>query len=261
MAEMKYIGKEIHRLAGHDIVSGRALFTGDLKVTNMAYCRVMHSPHPHAEIINIDTSEAEKVRGVHTVVTYKDVPPECYITNGMSPAKHAKPLDKRVRYIGDAVALVVADTEQIADEAMDLTQEAFVAGFSALDRYDGTRPFRIWISRIALNKCRDWGRRRKVRAFFSRALPLEIAHHVASETPSPDIEVGDRLELARVREAVAALPAKLREVLLLRGLDEISQSEAAAMLDVSEKTIETRLYRARVRLRALLGGASEGAGL
>ncbi|MBL8650674.1 MAG: RNA polymerase sigma factor [Sphingopyxis sp.] len=153
-----------------------------------------------------------------------------------------------VKHIGDT------------DEAMDLTQESFVAGFSALDRYDGTRPFRIWISRIALNKCRDWGRRRKVRAFFSRALPLDIAHHVASETPSPDMEVGDRLELARVREAVAALPANLREVLLLRGLDEVSQSEAAAMLDVSEKTVETRLYRARARLKLLLGGASENAG-
>src|SRR3546814_15365309 len=59
-----------------------------------------------------------------------------------------------------------------ADEAMDLTQETFVSGFSALDRYDGERPFRTWIARIALNKCRDWARRRKVRAFFSRALPL-----------------------------------------------------------------------------------------
>jgi RNA polymerase sigma-70 factor (ECF subfamily) len=153
-----------------------------------------------------------------------------------------------VKHIGDT------------DEAMDLTQESFVAAFSALDRYDGTRPFRVWISRIALNKCRDWGRRRKVRAFFSRALPLEIAHHVASEIPSPDMEVGDRLELARVRAAVAALPANLREVLLLRGLDEISQSEAAAMLDVSEKTVETRLYRARAQLKALLGGANESAG-
>jgi RNA polymerase sigma-70 factor (ECF subfamily) len=150
-----------------------------------------------------------------------------------------------VKHIGDA------------DEAMDLTQETFVAGFSALARYDGERPFRIWIARIALNKCRDWGRRRKVRAFFSRALPLESAHHVASDTPAPDMEASDRLELARVRAAIGQLPANLREVLLLRGMDEVSQSEAAAMLDVSEKTIETRLYRARIRLKALLAGTSE----
>jgi RNA polymerase sigma-70 factor (ECF subfamily) len=150
-----------------------------------------------------------------------------------------------VKHIGDA------------DEAMDLTQETFVAGFSALARYDGERSFRIWISRVALNKCRDWGRRRKVRSFFSRALPLESAHHVASDIPAPDMEVNDRLELARVRAAVGQLPEKLREVLLLRGMDEVSQSEAAAMLDVSEKTIETRLYRARTRLKALLAGTGE----
>jgi RNA polymerase sigma factor (sigma-70 family) len=150
-----------------------------------------------------------------------------------------------VKHIGDA------------DEAMDLTQETFVAGFAALDRYDGERPFRIWIARIALNKCRDWGRRRKVRAFFSRALPLESAHHVASNTPPPDMETSDRQELARVRAAIGELPANLREVLLLRGMDEVSQSEAAAMLDVSEKTIETRLYRARTRLKALLAGTSD----
>ena len=71
------------------------------------------------------------------------------------------------------------------------------------------------------------------------------------------MEVSDRLELARVRAAVGQLPEKLREVLLLRGMDEVSQSEAAAMLDVSEKTIETRLYRARTRLKALLAGTGE----
>lgn len=140
-----------------------------------------------------------------------------------------------------------------AAEAMDLTQEAFVSGFAALDRYDGERPFRIWISRIALNKCRDWARRRAVRSFFARALPLESAHDVASDGPAPDIEAADRVELARVRAAMAALPQNLREVLVLRGVEELSQAETADMLKVSEKTVETRLYRARTRLRALIG--------
>ena len=139
-----------------------------------------------------------------------------------------------------------------SDEAMDLTQESFVAGFAALDRYDGDRPFRVWIARIALNKCRDWARRRKVRSFFARALPLDSAHDVASDGPAPDAEAAGRAEMARVRAAMAQLPAKLREVLVLRGLEELSQVEAADMLQVSEKTIETRLYRARARLKALL---------
>ena len=145
------------------------------------------------------------------------------------------------------------------DEALDLTQEPFLAGFSAMSRYDADRPFRVWIARIAINKCRDWARRRKVRAFFSRALPLESAHHVASDIPSPDMEASDRLELARVRGAIAQLPQNLREVLLLRGMDDVSQAEAAAMLNVSEKTVETRLYRARMRLRDLLAESSNQA--
>lgn len=138
-------------------------------------------------------------------------------------------------------------------EAMDLTQESFVAGFAALARYDGDRSFRVWMSRIALNKCRDWARRRAVRAFFTRALPLETAYDVAGDHPAIDVEASDRAELARVHRAIVDLPANLREVLVLRGVEELSQAETAALLGVSEKAVETRLYRARAKLRAMLG--------
>lgn len=139
------------------------------------------------------------------------------------------------------------------DEAMDLTQETFVAGFGAIGRYDADRPFRLWIARIALNKCRDWARRRTVRSFFSRALPLESAHDVASDGPAPDAEAADRAELDRVRAAMARLPSNLREVLVLRGVEDLTQAETAELLQTSEKTVEMRLYRARAKLRALLG--------
>jgi RNA polymerase sigma-70 factor (ECF subfamily) len=139
------------------------------------------------------------------------------------------------------------------DEAMDLTQETFVAGFGAIGRYDADRPFRLWIARIALNKCRDWARRRTVRSFFSRALPLESAHDVASDGPAPDAEAADRAELDRVRAAMARLPANLREVLVLRGVEDLTQAETAELLQKSEKTVEMRLYRARAKLKALLG--------
>lgn len=141
-------------------------------------------------------------------------------------------------------------------EALDLTQETFVAAFQAIGRYDGVRPFRVWVARIALNKCRDWARRRKVRAFFASALPLESANHVASDTPAPDQSAIEADELVRVRTAVAALPTKLREAIVLCGVEEMSQQEAAEALDVTVKTVETRLYRARQRLRAVLGGSA-----
>lgn len=157
-------------------------------------------------------------------------------------ARYKAPVFRLIRHhVGDA------------DEAMDLTQESFVAAFAAIGRYDGERPFRIWIARIAVNKCRDWARRRAVRSFFTRALPLENAHDVATDGPAPDVEAGDREELARVRRAMAGLPQNLREVLVLRGVEELGQAETAELLKVSEKTVETRLYRARAKLRALLG--------
>src|SRR3546814_13402890 len=106
---------------------------------------------------------------------------------------------------------------------MDLTQEAFVAAFAAIDRYDSERPFRIWISRIAINKCSDWARRRKVPAFFARALPLETARAVSRDTTLTDRAVAGRSESARVPAAIARLPQCLREGLALRGREAADQ--------------------------------------
>ena len=138
-------------------------------------------------------------------------------------------------------------------EALDITQETFIAAFAALARYDGERPFSVWVKQIALNKCRDWARRRRVRSFFTRAVPLEDAFDLADDAVPADVQAADRAELARVAAAMARLPARLREALVLRTVDGLSQAEAAEVLSVSEKTIETRLYRARAKLKALLG--------
>lgn len=143
------------------------------------------------------------------------------------------------------------------DEALDLTQEAFVAAFAAISRYDGERPFRVWIGRIAINKCRDWARRRKVRSFFSAALPLEKAQDVQCGSPLPDAVLEGQRTAERVRRAMAKLPDNLREVLVLRAMDDMTQAETAALLKVSEKTVEMRLYRARLRLKEFLLAVEE----
>lgn len=137
-------------------------------------------------------------------------------------------------------------------EALDITQETFIAAFAALARYDRERPFSFWVKQIALNKCRDWARRRKVRSFFTRASPLEDAFDVFDDAVPADVQAADRAELARVTTAITRLPTRLREVLVLRTVDDLSQAEAAAVLSVSEKTVETRLYRARSKLKMLL---------
>lgn len=135
------------------------------------------------------------------------------------------------------------------DEALDLVQETFVAAYLALGRYDAARPFGAWVTRIALNKCRDWGRRRAVRRLFAFAVPLEAdAHDVASDTVAIDDALHDRQVLARVGRAIPELPARLKEPLILCTVDGLSQAEAAAALGISEKAVETRIRRARAAL-------------
>ncbi|AUW60436.1 RNA polymerase subunit sigma-24 [Sphingobium sp. SCG-1] len=139
-----------------------------------------------------------------------------------------------------------------ADAALDVTQDSFIAAFANLHRYDQARPFRFWIMRIALNKCRDWRRRRAVRSFFSRAKPIDQGLEVEDSAPGPDIKTAGRQELARVRRAIDALPDHLRSVLLLRTVEGMSQSDVAAFLGISSKAVETRLYRARAKLNEML---------
>ena len=137
-------------------------------------------------------------------------------------------------------------------EALDVTQETFIAAFAALARFDTSRPFRVWLSRIAINKCRDWARRRAVRKFFTFAAPIEAADAVANEDVAADVLLSDREELARVRSAIAVLPTVLKETLLLRTVEGLSEDETATALSISRKAVETRLYRARQALTAAL---------
>ena len=139
-------------------------------------------------------------------------------------------------------------------DALDVTQECFVAAFMALPRYDRARPFRTWVLRIALNKCHDWARRRTVRRLFTFARPLDDALDVADHGPDPEAALVAAGEVARIRRAIAALPANLKEPLLLCTLERLSQDEAAAVLGTSRKAIETRIYRARKKLSDLLKG-------
>lgn len=139
-------------------------------------------------------------------------------------------------------------------EALDLTQECFIAAFAALRRYDRTRPFRPWLMRIAVNKCHDWSRRRAVRRLFSRALPIDDALDVADTGADPEAALASAREVSRIEAAIAALPVTLREPLLLCAIEGMAQDEAAAVLGISRKAVETRIHRAREKLSQALEG-------
>lgn len=147
------------------------------------------------------------------------------------------------RYVGDA------------DGAYDVVQESFVAAWRNLARYDAGRPFGSWIRAIALNKCRDRARREMVRRVVFGGRSAEVDEVMAAPDPGPGAEAaliaGQRR--AALDRAIAALPAKLKEPLLLTSFEELSHQAAGQLLGVSAKTIETRVYRARRRLAELLG--------
>ena len=111
---------------------------------------------------------------------------------------------------------------------------------------------RAWLSRIAMNKARDWRRRRMVRRLISVVLPVDYAADTADDAPSIETATADRQELQRVAAAIAGLPGNLREALVLRTIEGFSQAETADVLGISQKAVETRLYRARQRLASSL---------
>jgi RNA polymerase sigma-70 factor (ECF subfamily) len=146
------------------------------------------------------------------------------------------------RYVGDA------------DEAYDLLQETFVAAWQALGRYDTARPAATWLRRIALNKCRDWGRRRAVRRFFYGAVDLETVQPAALAAGA---DIQESALLGRLDQAVASLPKQLKEPLLLTVFEGLSQQDAGAALGITAKAVETRVYRARKLLGDMLGAESD----
>ncbi|MGZ6013424.1 MAG: RNA polymerase sigma factor, partial [Caulobacteraceae bacterium] len=136
-----------------------------------------------------------------------------------------------------------------ADEAFDVTQDAFVSAMSNLHRYDSDRPFDAWLRRIALNKCRDRGRREAVRRAFglSRRGPEET-EAVADPAAGADQALAAGSALKALDQAIAALPAALKEPLVLTVLEGLSQKEAGEALGLSAKAVEVRVYRAKRQL-------------
>jgi len=96
-------------------VRGGSRYAADLKRAGMIHAKILRSPHHHAIIRSIDTSEARAMEGVHAVITYDDIPGRKTMTN-CRPQVYLLAKDK-VHFIGSAVAAVAADTEEIAEEA------------------------------------------------------------------------------------------------------------------------------------------------
>lgn len=114
-SQTKWVGKPIARKDAKDKVLGKTKYMTDLSFPDMLWGKIVRSEVPHARILNIDTTEAENTPGVHAVVTHKDVPGQ----NAYGIDVEDQPVfawDK-IRYQGEAIAGVIADTKDIAEEA------------------------------------------------------------------------------------------------------------------------------------------------
>ncbi len=122
---MTIIGQPIERIDARGKVIGETLYPGDVDMPGQAYMKILFAGRPHAIIHSIDTAEADAIPGVIASFTAKDVPVNEYglIMNDqpvLCGLGSGKPYTDRVRFIGDQVAVVVADTEEIATRGRDL---------------------------------------------------------------------------------------------------------------------------------------------
>jgi RNA polymerase sigma-70 factor (ECF subfamily) len=144
-------------------------------------------------------------------------------------------------------------------EAEDVVQETFLSAFRGIDRFDGRSGLGTWLYRIAFNAAMMRLRRRR-----PDVVPVEGTDEQEGDLPVPEAlvdwcllpeqELVNAEARAEMERAIGELPAKLRAVFVLRELEELSTSETAEALGLSEQAVKTRLHRARLLLRERLTG-------
>ena len=146
------------------------------------------------------------------------------------------------------------------DTALDVTQETFTKLYFNIDKYDSAYKFSTWLFQIAVNLCRDHLRKNKNHA-------RNISPDALNETGPGDWQRSDeniesgflsRQQLALLRREIDLLPDTLKEAFILFAVEERTQAECAEILNVSAKTVETRVYRARKILSEKLHLSFEG---
>ena len=171
-----------------------------------------------------------------------------------------KDLVRRIRAgDGDALRLVVERYQERvfalvygivrdAHEVEDVAQEVFLKVFTRIAAFDGRSQFYTWLYRVAVNAAKDHVKKRARRP----AVALDEADALPSSAEGPAAGAARGEDARLVRAAIDALPLRYREVLALRELEGLSYDEIATVLGISIGTVESRLHRARARLKRRL---------
>ncbi len=120
--EFRVVRHGERKVDGVPLVTGRPKFTADMDLPDTLYVKILRSPHAHARIVDIDTSKAEAMPGVALVLTHKNTPTRRFTTAGQGypePSPYdTRMFDTKVRFVGDRVAAVAAETREIAEAAV-----------------------------------------------------------------------------------------------------------------------------------------------
>ncbi len=140
----KVVGKPEPKVDAVKLVQGKPAFAADIEKRGMLIAKVLHSPHAHALIRKIDVSKAKALPGVAAVLTWQDVPRVVWSTAGQSDPIPGPldtfSLDRKVRFVGDRVAFVAAETAEIAEKAIGLIEVEYEVLPAILDSSKAMNP-------------------------------------------------------------------------------------------------------------------------
>jgi 4-hydroxybenzoyl-CoA reductase subunit alpha len=171
MGEYSVVGKPLPRVDGLAKLTGQAKYTTDIVLPDIVYGKLLRSPHPHAKIISIDTSKAEKLPGVEAVITGKDTLGIRYgfVDTPSYPAEERPLAEDKVRFIGEAVAAVAAVDPDIAEDALDLIEVEYDPLPAVFDpeeaMKDGAPQIHGEITRTTTCAWEDWGVAKKSHSY------------------------------------------------------------------------------------------------
>ena len=181
----EHIGARLPKWDSELHVTGRSKYAADLKREGMLHAKILRSPHHHARILSIDTSAARAVPGVRAVITHEDMPGRKTLMN-CKPAMNMLAID-RVRYVGEAIAAVAADSEEIAAMAASLIAVKYEVLEPVLNPLDALHeigpqihpPFPNWVeTKPAVKGDPD-------AAFAAAAHVVESTYHTAPREHAP----------------------------------------------------------------------------